>query len=126
MPLAMLGVRFVRAWLGMDGNVVHVYREPSLGHLPAEYRIHHHLKGGWRIGKTEEHDCGFEEPFWHEEGSFPLVPILDADVVVSPSDIEFGKQSASAKAVDGLGNEGRDVAILLGPFVDWSVVLYWS
>jgi hypothetical protein len=34
-----------------------------------------------------------------EEGSFPFISFLDVDVVVPPSDIEFGEQSAATKVV---------------------------
>ena len=125
-PFAMLGVRFVSMWFGVDSNVIHIYRKPPLGHLPSEYCVHHHLEGGWRIGEAEEHDRWLKKSLWGEEGGLPFVAIFDTDVVVPPSDVELSEQCASAEVVDGLGNEGRDVAILFGPFVDWLVVLYWS
>ena len=49
------------------------------------------LKGGRGVGETKEHDCRFEENFVGDEGSFPLVSILDMNIVVSPLYIEFGK-----------------------------------
>jgi hypothetical protein len=91
-----------------------------------EYCIHHHLESGWRVGKAEEHDCGLKKSLWGEESSLPFVPLFDADIIVSPSDIKFSEQGAPTEMIDHLGNEGRDVSVLFSPFVDWVVVLYWS
>ena len=126
MPFTMLRVGFVCAWLGVDGNVIHIDGEPSLSHFPMEYHIYHHLESGWRVGKAEEHDCGLKKSLWGEESSLPLVPIFDADIIVSPSDIKFSEQGASTETIDRLRNEGGDILVLLSPFVDWAVVLYWS
>ena len=49
------------------------------------------LEGGRGVGETKEHDCRFKEAFVGDKGSFPLVSILDMDIVVSPSYIEFGE-----------------------------------
>jgi hypothetical protein len=125
MSFTVLRIGLVVARFGMDGDVVHIYREPSLGHLSPEYRVHHHLKGGWRVGETEEHDCGFEKPLWSKEGSFPLITVFDTDIVVSPPDIELSEQRAATEVIDCLWNERGDIAILLSPLINWSVVLYW-
>ena len=60
-----------------------------------------------------------------EECGFPFVSFFDLDVVIAPMDIYDCKFGASAEAVYHLGNEGRYVSILFGPFVDGLVVLYW-
>jgi hypothetical protein len=91
-----------------------------------EYRVHHHLEGGWQIGKTEKHDSWLKEPFWSKEGCFPFITIFNMYIIVSPSDVKLGEQSAPAEAINGLRNERGDVLILLGPLVDWSIVLYQS
>ena len=125
-PFAMLRIGFVGMWLSMDSDVVHIHRKPPLGHLPSEYYVHHHLEGGWRIGEAKEHNRGFKESFWGKEGGLPFIAIFDTDIVIPPSDIELGEQGTSAKAVDSLGNEWGDVAILLSPLVDRLIVLYWA
>ncbi len=48
------------------------------------------------------------------------------NVVVSPPDIKFSKKGAASKAVDSLWDERGYVTVLLGPFVDWAVVLNWA
>jgi hypothetical protein len=57
-----------------------------------KYGVHHHLEGGGRIGKAEEHYRWFKQSFWYEEGCFPLISIFNTDVVVSPSHVKFGEQ----------------------------------
>ena len=61
-----------------------------------------------------------------EECSFSFVSFLDLDVVIAPVDIYDCEFGASAEAVYHLGNEGRYISILFCPFIDGSVVLYWS
>ena len=61
-----------------------------------------------------------------EECSFSFVSFFDLDVVVTPADVYNCKLGASTKAVYDLRNEGGYISILLCPFVDGSVVLYWS
>jgi hypothetical protein len=125
-PFAILGVRFVGMWFGVDSNVIHIYRKPPLGHLPSEYCVHHHLEGGWQIGEAEEHNHGLEESFWGKEGGFPFISVFDTDVVIPPLDVKFGEQGAPTKVVNSLGNEWGVVAIFLSPLVDRSIVLYWA
>ena|SRR5258708_28197868 len=85
--------------------------------------VHHHLEGGWGVCKSEEHDCWLAEPFGCKEGCLPFISGFDVYVIVSPSDIKFYKQCASTQVIDGLGNERRDVAISLHPFIDRVIVL---
>ena len=56
-----------------------------------EEMVDHCLKRGWRIGKSEVHDIRLEKSIFRFECCFVLVPFLDANIVVSPSDIEFRK-----------------------------------
>ena len=115
--------RFPRASFCVNGQIIHVDGEPPLGYLFAEYGIHHHLKGRWGVGKSKEHNCRFEESFGGEECRFWFVTWFDAYVVVSPSNIKFREEGTPTQTVDRLRNEGRDVAIPLGPFVYRAVVL---
>jgi hypothetical protein len=116
---------FPRSSLSVDGDVVHVYREPSLGYLFAEDGVYHHLKHCRGVSETEEHHSGFEEALWGEEGSLPLISWLNSDVVVSPVNIKLGEKGAAAEVIDGLQDQGRDIAVLLRPFINRLVVLHW-
>ena len=49
------------------------------------------LEGGREVGEIKEHDSRFKETFVGNKGSFPLMSVLDMDIVISPSYIKFGK-----------------------------------
>ena len=53
--------------------------------------IHESLESGWSIAKAEEHNRRFEQAKRGDEGYLPLVQFLDANVVVSPSNVKFGE-----------------------------------
>ena|SRR5258708_3146069 len=122
---SMLFFSLSQSLLRMDGEIVHVNGHPPLSNLSMEDHVHHHLEGSGGIGQPEEYDRWFEEAFWGEECHFPFVSLLNVNVVVSPTYIEFGEEGAASEAVNGLGDKGRHVPILLGPSVDGSVVLDW-
>ena len=54
--------------------------------------VHECLERGWSIAKTKEHDGGLEESHGGDEGCFPLVFLSNANVVISPADVELGEQ----------------------------------
>src|SRR5712675_1706828 len=85
--------------------------------------VHHHLKGGWGVGQSKEHDRWFEQPFVSDEGCFPLVSLSDTNIIVSPSYVELSKQGSSAGLIYELGNQREWVRISNGPLVQTSVVL---
>lgn len=69
---------------GEDKEIAHIDDKPSLSdHIP-EVIIHKSLKGGRKVGESEEHNGGFEEAFMGNESCFPFVTIFDLDVVVFP------------------------------------------
>ena len=61
-----------------------------------------------------------------KECSLSLVSFFDSDIVVTPADVYNCELGASAEVVYDLGNEGGYISILFHPFIDGSVVLYWS
>ena len=60
-----------------------------------------------------------------EECSFSFVFFFDLDVIISPVDVYHCELGASTEVVYDLGNERGYVSVLLCPFVDGSIVLYW-
>src|SRR5260370_27477131 len=88
--------------------------------------VNQHVEGSGGISQRKEHDRRFEEPFGSKERCLPLVAFLNADVVVSPSYIEFGEEGAASEAVDGLGYKRGYITVLLGPTVNWAIVLDWA
>ena len=86
---SLLGVGFqVR---GGDKEVVHIDNEPSFSDHVSERVIYEPLEHSGGVAETKEHDRWFEESLVGDEGCLPLVTILDTDIIVSPSNIEFGK-----------------------------------
>jgi hypothetical protein len=65
--------------------------------------IHKCLESSGGIGKSEEHYLRLKQASISGEHRFPFVSCFDADVVVSPADIELGEKAGVLKAVDDIG-----------------------
>jgi len=76
-----------------NDHVIHIDAKPSLCNLFLEDIIHHSLKGGGGIGQAKEHDGWFKESFTSFEGSFIFIAFFNANVVISPANVEFGKET---------------------------------
>ena len=76
---------------GDDEEVIYIDDEPSFSDHVSKRVIHKLLEGGGGVAKTKEYDCGFEESFVGNESCLPLITILDADIVIPPSNVEFGE-----------------------------------
>ena len=72
---------------GVDEDVVHVNGDVPFVDQVAKNEIHHGLECGWCIGKAEEHHHRFEKASIGFKGSFPLVAIVDVDVIISPLNV---------------------------------------
>jgi hypothetical protein len=110
----------------VDHNVIHIYREPALGHLFVKYHVYHHLECSGGVDKAKEYYSRFKEAFWCKKSSLPLISQFNSDIVVPPVDIKLDKKGVATKVVDGLGNQGGDIAVSLCSFIDGSVVLDWA
>ena len=73
--------------------------------------------------QSKEHNHGFIPPKWCNECCFPLVTVLDADVVVSCLNIQLGKYLGILDPVDKFINKGQQVYILDCCFIQGFVVL---
>ena len=58
-----------------------------------------------------------------DESCLPLVTILDADVVVSPTNIKLGEVASIFQLVHEVGNERKRVGVTGGIFIEVSVIL---
>ena len=58
-----------------------------------------------------------------DEGSFPLVAILDVNVVVSPVNIELGEVVSVFQLVHKVRDEREGISVMGGMFVKVSIVL---
>ena len=54
--------------------------------------VHERLECGQSIAKAKEHDGGLKKSHGGDEGRFPLVFFSNANVVISPVDVELGEQ----------------------------------
>ena len=88
--------------------------------------VHECLKCGRGIAKSKEHDGGFKQSHGGNEGSLPLVLLSDVDVVVSPLNVELGKQGRLLHVIDKFRNEGERVGISHCVEVQVVVVLAWT
>ena len=97
--------------IGVDEEVVHVDDEPSFSNHIPERVGHESLESGGGVGHAEEHNCGFiESPVGNESG-FPLVSILDLDVVISPSYVKLGEDLGVFEFVDEVRDQREGVCI---------------
>ena len=81
------------------------------------------LEGGRGVAKAKEHDCWLEQSFVSDEGRFPLVSILDANVVVPPLNTKLGKDSGIFDLVSEIRDKVEGVCIFNSVTIDVSIVL---
>ena len=77
--------------LGEDQDVIEVDNDHAIPNLNSENVVHHGLESGRRISESKEHNSGLKESLVRLEGCFPLISIFDADIIISPSHIEFSE-----------------------------------
>ena len=63
-------------------------------------RVHEGLESGGGIAEAKGHNKRFKEFKGAFEGSFPFIAFLNADVIVTPTDIKLCKISWALKFVD--------------------------
>ena len=110
----------------VDEEVIHVNDKPSFcNHIP-ERVGHESLKGGGRVGHAKEHNSGFVKSPVGNESGFPLVTVLDADIVISPLYIELGEDLGVFEFVNEVRDQREGVCISDSMAVKVSVVLAGS
>src|SRR6266404_2012134 len=86
--------------------------------------IHEGLKGCWGIAEAKGHDKWFKQTQRCFKSSFPLVAMMDTNVVVSPTDVELGEVAGVMQLVNEVRDEGERSCILDSDIIKTSVVLY--
>src|SRR6266446_1761393 len=104
-----------------DEDVVQVYNDDAVGNELLEDVVHHGLKRRRTIGESEEHDEWFEQPAVSAKSGFPLVALLHADIVETPSDIQFREVLGSPELSDELWDERQWVFVLHSHGVEHAV-----
>ena len=110
----------------MYSQVVHIDFEPSLGDHVGENMIHECLKSRRSVTEPKKHYGGFEEAKRGDEHCFPLIFLPDANVVITPSNVEFGEQCRVLHVIDQLRDEGEGISIVNSVGVEILIVLTWS
>ena len=70
-------------------NVIHIYQDLLRSDQILEDMVHHGLESHRTICQTKKHNKGFKKTTIHTECSFPFIPLLDSDIIVSPSNIKL-------------------------------------
>ena len=91
--------------MSANGQVVHVNDKPSLSDVVSEVKVHKCLKRWWGATKSKKHHRWFEQSKRCDEGSLPLITLLDSNVIIPPLYVELGKERKLAKIVDEVGDK---------------------
>ena len=95
----------------VDADVIHINLQPFFHYHVGEDVVHEGLECGLHVAKFKEHYCQFKESKGGDEGGFPLVFLMDVDVVVVPSDAKFHKEGGIFHVVNELWDEWKGVCI---------------
>ena len=102
---------------GVEEDVVHVDDDYSFINQVLEQIVHHRLKRGRQVTHSEKHYSWFKQSSIGLECRFPLVPIPDPYVVISPSYVQFSEIFGVFDFIHKFGDQREWVGILYGPFV---------
>ena len=108
---------------GVDSHVIHVDFKPLLRKHICEDVIHEGLEGGGSVTESKEHDSGFKESHGGDESGLPLIFFLDANVVISPTNVKFGEQGGFFHVVNELRDQEERIGISDSVGVQVAVVL---
>ena len=96
---------------GEDEQVVHVDEKPPFSNHVSEGVVHEVLESCQGVHHSEEHYHWFEAPLVCGKGSLPLVSVLDAYIVISPSDVKLGEEVCSLEFVEEVRYQWKGVSI---------------
>jgi hypothetical protein len=71
-------------------DVIHVDENATFKDFNMEDVVHHRLECAGGIGESKEHDKRFIEAMIHSESCLPLIAFLNPNIIVTPSDVQFG------------------------------------
>ena len=107
----------------MYPQVVHIDLGPPFGDHIGENVVHERLKSRRGVAKPKKHDSGFKETKRGDERCFPLIFLSDADIVITPLNIEFGEQCGVLHVIDQLRDEGERISIVNSVGVEIPIIL---
>ena len=109
--------------LGVYSQIIHIDLEPSFGDHIGKNVVHECLKGRRGVAESKKHYSGFKETKRGDERCFPLIFLSDANVVITPSNIEFGEQCGVLHIIDQLRDEGERIPVADSVGVEISIIL---
>ena len=107
----------------VDKEVIQVDYKPFFCDHIAKGVIHESLEGGRGIGETEEYYSWFKESLMSDKSGFPLMSVLDSDIVISPTDIKFGEDLCPLEFINEVRNEWEGVCVADCVFINVVVIL---
>ena len=108
---------------GEDEDAVQVHAYMPLHDEVLKYFIHHGLEGSRAVGDSEEHYQGFKESTIGAKRCLPLIPFLDANIVVTPLDIKLGEVLCTSELIYKFRNDRQWVTVLHCHGIECTVVL---
>ena len=84
--------------------------KPLLQKNICEDVVHESLEGGGSIAEPKEHDGGFKESHGGDKSGLPLILLSDANVVISPTNVEFDEQGRFFHVIDEFRDQGERMA----------------
>ena len=85
--------------------------------------IHHGLECSRAVCESEEHDQGFKESIIGVKSCLPLIPLFDANIVITPPDIELGEVFHTSELIYKFQNDRQWVVVLHSHGIECTVVL---
>ena len=107
----------------VDTDVIHVNFQPFFCYHVGEDVVHKGLECRQCIAKSKEHHCWLKKSQGGNEGSFPLVFFMNADVVIAPSDVKLHEEGGIFHVVNEFRDKRQRVCISNGVGIKILVVL---
>ena len=92
--------------MSANGQVVHVNDKPSFPDVVSKVEVHKCLKCQRGTTKSEKHYRWFEQSKRCDEGSLPLITLLDSNVIIPPPYVKLGEERELVEIVNKVGDEG--------------------
>src|SRR6184192_3417320 len=105
----------------IDQDIIDVYNHTDVQQRFQDV-LDQRLKGSWRICESKGHDFVLIMAISCAKSCFLDVILVDADLIVSPTKVDLGKDLCTLESVNEVVNEGDGKSVLLGDLVKGPVV----
>jgi hypothetical protein len=104
-------------------DVIHIDENLPGGNEVTKDGVHHGLKYSRGIGEAKKHDKGSKHATVGLEGGLPFIPLLNADIVVAPADVEYGEDLGILEFFNNISNKRERVLVFDGEIIEFAVIL---